>query len=201
MKYILTLFLLLSITIFSGCNNHDSTKMTVNSDQADLNADRHRMPDGTLMKGHEHPMITITSAEQFLTEMIPHHQEAVDTSKILLESTTSKDLKLFLEKVIQVQTAEIEQMKTWLADKYKTPYDPKNAKYMPMMGDLTKVQGTLQEVAYINGMIVHHQGAIKMSEQLLNLEELDAELKVFANTIITAQSQEIDQLVNILSEL
>ena len=49
------------------------------------------------------------------------------------------------------------------------------------------------------GMIVHHLGAIRMSEDLLN-ETDRPELTQFANDIISAQQQEVEQMCAWLDE-
>lgn len=51
----------------------------------------------------------MTDAE-YVKEMIPHHQMAVDMSKELLQTTTNPELKQFAENVIEKQTSEIKQL-------------------------------------------------------------------------------------------
>ena len=51
----------------------------------------------------------------FLTDMIPHHQGAVEMAQMLLkDASISRELKTFSEKIITAQTGEIEQMNMWL---------------------------------------------------------------------------------------
>jgi uncharacterized protein (DUF305 family) len=51
----------------------------------------------------------------FLTEMVPHHQGAVDMAKMLLNSTsTPENLRNFAQQIITAQEAEIKQMGEWL---------------------------------------------------------------------------------------
>jgi uncharacterized protein (DUF305 family) len=51
---------------------------------------------------------------EFLRQMIPHHEGAVEMSKALRSSDSYAELKEFSESIIKAQTAEIEQMKVWL---------------------------------------------------------------------------------------
>lgn len=51
----------------------------------------------------------------FLSEMIVHHEGAVDMAKMLLQDKTIKpELAEFANKIIAAQSPEIEQMKVWL---------------------------------------------------------------------------------------
>lgn len=47
---------------------------------------------------------------EYVKEMIPHHQMAVDMSKELLQTTQNPELKQFAENVIEKQTSEIKQL-------------------------------------------------------------------------------------------
>jgi uncharacterized protein (DUF305 family) len=52
--------------------------------------------------------------KNFLEGMIPHHQGAVDMSKLALKKALKPELKTFAQSVIKVQTAEIKQYQAWL---------------------------------------------------------------------------------------
>lgn len=60
----------------------------------------------------------VTDALSFISEMIPHHQEAVDSSTILLGQTQNTALKSILENIISGQDSEITMMKNRLSDQY-----------------------------------------------------------------------------------
>lgn len=136
--------------------------------------------------------IAITDEKSFLLEMIPHHQEAVESSELLLQTVLDPDLKQFLTDVITVQTQEITQMKSWLKDWYKEEYSDKS-NYMPMMGELDNYSGEELEKMYIEGMIRHHQGAIAMAEKVIELKPRN-EIEQMANDIVTVQQQEVNIL-------
>lgn len=85
------------------------------------------MQNGMMMKGNtmQGMMMDMTAGMQgksgkdlekaFLTEMIPHHQGAVDMAKMLLASTsTPENLRNFAQQIIDAQTKEIGQMNEWL---------------------------------------------------------------------------------------
>jgi uncharacterized protein (DUF305 family) len=50
----------------------------------------------------------------FIKSMIPHHQGAVDMAKVELKYGKDPQARAFAEKVIEAQTAEIEEMNAWL---------------------------------------------------------------------------------------
>ncbi len=120
--------------------------------------------------------------------MIPHHQEAVDTSKIILEKSTSRELKAIATKIVTAQEKEITQMKGWLKDWY--PNSILKAEYMPMMQDLSKLSGHDLEDAFIADMIKHHEGAIAMAKEVLEISQRP-EIVSIAKNIISTQKAEI----------
>ena len=51
------------------------------------------------------------SEEEFIAEMIPHHQEAIDTSRIISTLTQNTGLANIAEKILSGQTQEVSMMK------------------------------------------------------------------------------------------
>lgn len=64
-------------------------------------------------------------------------------------------------------------------------------KEMMQQEDSSKTSMSDQE--FINGMIEHHEGAVSMAKEAL-VKSKRAELKTFAQNIITAQTTEIEQM-------
>lgn len=155
----------------------------------------------------------VTDEVSFLSEMIPHHQEAIDTSAHLLTQTANTGLKLILVNIMSGQANEIKMMKKRLSDSYSgVDY---NVQYMPMMRDTNNITDTkVLEKMYMEDMIVHHQWAIDMANKLLTimkeqdpLVKLSAEgmaqrqtLKAFAQDIIDTQTREITQFQELLQK-
>ena len=140
--------------------------------------------------GTKVPEQTMQATEKkFLLSMIPHHEEAVDTSKYVLSQTKDAELRDFLIKVIAVQTAEIEQMKSAYKLLIGEDYKP-DGQYEPMMGELQSLSGLLLEKSYVQGMIAHHQGAISMAKKIVEFGE-SSTLASFAQGIIDAQRSEV----------
>lgn len=68
-----------------------------------------------------------------------------------------------------------------------------------MVNDLEKETGEARDAAFLEGMIVHHQGAIEMA-QIVAKSTKRPELKQMANDIISAQTAEITTMQGWLKE-
>jgi uncharacterized protein (DUF305 family) len=77
-------------------------------------ADMQPMVDASQGKMPGHSMSMGNADKNFLENMIPHHQSAVDMAKLALIKAVRPELKTFAQGVIDVQTKEITQYETWL---------------------------------------------------------------------------------------
>lgn len=144
-------------------------------------------------------MADVESEFDYLANMIPHHEEAIVAAQALLAGTETPELEIFAQSIIDVQTAELAQMRTWLATWY--PGRDATVDYEPMMRDLAGLTGEVLDRAFLEDMIPHHMGAVMMSQQLLSrgLAEHDAVVP-FAEGIRDAQHAEIFQMATWLRE-
>ncbi|MBX3099461.1 MAG: DUF305 domain-containing protein [Salinibacterium sp.] len=126
----------------------------------------------------------------FLAMMIPHHEEAITAAEVLKAGTDRPEMREFAQSIIDTQTREVVQMRTWLAAWY--PGRDTSVDYTPMMRDLTGLQGDALDRAFLDDMIPHHMAAVMMSQQLLSSGLADhTEVEPFAQTIRDAQRAEI----------
>ncbi len=58
--------------------------------------------------------VTGDADRDFVASMIPHHQDAIDMAKIVLERGKDEEVRKLAEAVIAAQGTEIAQMKAWL---------------------------------------------------------------------------------------
>lgn len=146
--------------------------------------------------GSTHTM-TITDKQSFAEAMIPHHQQAIDMSAYAQTNTSNPDILAIAEKITAEQGPEIGTMTPWL--------DGKSVNYMMMMdgmlspmelSDLRAAKDGDFDKLYIQYMISHHEGAVKMAADAMNAN--DPELSAFANAIIVAQTAEIEELLALL---
>ena len=134
----------------------------------------------------------VTDDKSFLENMIPHHIEAINTSKIIIQSTKDTELKAFATAVISDQNKEVEMMKTLYKSLTKNDYKD-NGLYEPMMTKMNSMMDIDLDKAYIKGMIEHHEGAIEMAKKVLPITKL-SDVKILANSISTNQTKEVEKL-------
>lgn len=143
--------------------------------------------------GHMMPGMAVSNEFEFLSEMIPHHQEAIDTAQRVLKYSDRPEMRQFAQHIITVQSNEIKQMRTWLQQWY--PGQTSNQVYQPMMRDLSQLKGKDLDQAFLQDMIWHHMGAVMMSQMLINHGLVQHNpVRPFALNIANTQRQEIWQM-------
>lgn len=150
-------------------------------------------PMGRGMMNEMGAMADIDSEYDYMSSMIPHHEEAVQNARILRDRTNRAEMREFAQDIIEVQSREIDQMTEWLERWY--PDRPARADYEPMMGDYTGMNGDELDVGFLQDMIPHHMAAVMMSQQLLGgrLAEHD-QVAELARGIRDAQLREIRRM-------
>ncbi len=186
--------------------------------QDDVPAGMHRMPDGSLMGnpstptkqndsgmgmmgGMDHSMMMVKSEREFLEDMIPHHQEAVDTAKeVLARGGSTPEIKKLAEDIIVAQEKEIAMMKGWYQDWYGETYvaDPKD--YKPMMRDLSTLSGAALDKVFLEDMVMHHMGAIMMAQSVQPYIE-NQEITDLTKAIMDTQTAEIELMRTLIKGL
>lgn len=131
--------------------------------------------------------------------MIPHHQEAIDNSLIVIEKSTNEEVKALASKIVAAQNSEVAIMEGRLNERY--PHDALQSSYEDMMPDLSTLEGDALDKAYLEGMIEHHEGAIQMANDVLMLAERKPEVDQLAVNIKTTQTEEIDEMKAILETI
>lgn len=154
--------------------------------------------------------LTYSISDNFIVQMIPHHQAAIEMSRNILKYTTNIPLQNIALRIIEEQTKSIENM---LNIKYKCAKltNPKQDVYFYQL-KVNQIMQTMfyeMENAYTNNqinadfireMIPHHQGAIKMSVNALKYD-ICPELKPILNAIISSQEKGIEQMQQLLQDI
>jgi uncharacterized protein (DUF305 family) len=151
----------------------------------------------------------------FVRHMIPHHQQAIEMSDIVLAKHGVDPRVTELANTIKAaQGPEIQQMQDWL-NQWGNPPMPTMAPgdmQMPAPGGmpgmlserelnaLREAEGVDVNRLFLTQMIAHHAGAISVAQT--EIEEGQSPPAVaMARSIVTSQQQEIDTMQGILGSL
>ena len=128
---------------------------------------------------------------KFAEEMIPHHEQAILMSDIALTNSTSDEILALARDIKSAQAPEIELMDSWAG---VNPSTHMGHTMDGMLSDeeiqsLRDAEGVTFDRLFLEGMIKHHEGAIKMAQKVLDSK--NAEVAALALAIIEAQEKEI----------
>ena len=154
-----------------------------------------------------------TQEKAFLSAMVPHHQSAIDMAKAAEGKIESPELRRLQRAIERTQTAEIREMERIHRRLLRSPLRPDEQ--APSQLGLSASEAGMDHgahVAHIRGarapvdrafaaaMIPHHEGAVRMSEAVLETAT-DRELRDLAQGIIAAQRAEVRTLERIERDL
>jgi uncharacterized protein (DUF305 family) len=143
----------------------------------------------------------------FATNMIPHHQQAVELSQLVADRSTNQELIALANQISAAQQPEINAMRVFLVQWNENPQDSTGGhqghdKMAGMvdeatMSKLKSSNGAEFDKLWLQSMIAHHQGAIEMAKaELANGQNVDA--KRMAQNIVDTQQAEINQMNRML---
>ena len=140
-----------------------------------------------------------SSEADYLAMMIPHHQEAVDSARELLQITQRQEMVDLLESIIEEQTSEIEMMQSWLAEYH--PGTQASEAYQPMMRSYDGLDPLEADLVFLEDMHRHHMHAVMTSRMLLRSSAVEnREVGQLARSIISSQLAEIDLMRDLYAE-
>jgi len=138
----------------------------------------------------------------FLQMMIPHHQQAVDMADMAIARSANTELLVIARAIKVGQTAEIEQMRKWLADNGVREGVGHHMNMGSMlsdaeMADLDAASGDTFDQLWLAGMISHHEGALHMITMID--DSANPEMRAFAAAIDVTQTREIGEMRALLT--
>ena len=149
------------------------------------------------------------SDAQFMRDMIPHHQQALEISQLAPDRTNSPQLLEIAGKIEAAQGDEIAFMEQWLTSRGEL-IDQSHAHtgHRAMKGMATEAQmaslaaasGVEFDRQFLSLMIAHHEGAIDMVEALMEQpgSAYDPTLFEFTTDVSNDQSKEIELMHGLL---
>ena len=152
---------------------------------------------------------------QFMQDMIPHHNQAVQMSALVGDRTNLPELRDIAGRIDSSQADEIEFMEQWLSERGETvpeatahsamhtSHDMAGMASPEDMAELARLEGTNFDRKFLTLMIAHHEGAVKMVEELLDQpgSAYDPVLYQFVTDVTNDQTQEIERMNGLLASL
>ena len=130
----------------------------------------------------------------FAEQMIPHHEQAIEMSEIALLNTTNPDVLQLAQEIKDAQSPEIELMKSWTGVKASTHagHAMDGMLSESELSVLRQAKGKEFDVSFLQAMIKHHEGAIKMAQEVAN--SMNKDVANLSAAIIQAQELEIAKM-------
>lgn len=148
---------------------------------------------------------------EFMQGMIAHHAQAVVMSNMAGSHGANPQVLKLSNKIDQSQLPEIDIMQKWLRRYNQFAPDTSSWRHMRMDGmlsdeqlaELDAARGVVFDRAYLQMMIQHHAGALKMVDDLFATPKAaqEVDVGVFANDVVTAQTGEIGIMRRLLTQL
>ncbi len=149
------------------------------------------------------------SDAQFMRDMIPHHQQALEMSRLAPGRTNSSELLEIAGKIEAAQGDEIAFMEQWLISRGESidqshahtgHHRMKGIATEAQMSSLAAASGVEFERQFLSLMIAHHEGAIDMVEALMEQpgSAYDPTLFEFTTDVSNDQSKEIELMHGLL---
>ncbi len=195
-----------------GSSSEDSASSSAGHDMSSMST-------GTTTTGTSSSTTPVDQA--FVRQMVPHHEMAVEMARIAQENGQRAEITALADDIIAAQDAEIAKMKkiaasldvrlesmNGVAHAEHSAMDDSNSRTMDAnlktLGLTTEEAGMSMDMdllttakpfdrAFIDMMIPHHQGAIRMARAEL-AQGKDPKLRAIADAIVAAQKKEITQM-------
>jgi uncharacterized protein (DUF305 family) len=156
--------------------------------------------------------VRFTAADvRFMQGMIGHHAQAVEMTALVDARTTREDIRLLARRIDLSQLDEIRMMKDWLTSRGQ-PLPDEHAHHRPgglmpgmltadQMSRLAAAKGDAFDRLFLESMIEHHEGALKMVEELFATAGAgqESEIFAFASDVDADQRMEIDRMRGLLA--
>ncbi len=160
-----------------------------------------------MIKGMTEADLTDSISHNFIVQMIPHHEAAIQMSRNLLQYTTFVPLERIAQNIVTEQTESIRQMQDALTScSRQRNTDEELRSYQRCVRQIMQTMFRQMQqapeandinIAFMKEMIPHHQGAIRMSENALRFP-ICPQLKPILEAIITSQKKGVREMEQLL---
>jgi uncharacterized protein (DUF305 family) len=185
--FTITIIIIAGLAVYINSANSIKTNILPNRDNQNMQA----MDHGTM----NHSTPDITDDKTFIEYVIPHHQEAIDSSQEVLKFTKDPELIIFLNNVIQSQSNEVKTLKNYYKNWFGGEYIDTYVKPQQRFTGMTTI---LVEKNYVQNMLGHHSGIINVAKKILTDSSFQykPEILDLSKNIIKDQEADNIQLQN-----
>lgn len=151
---------------------------------------------------------TRTFEINFLAGMIPHHQMAIDMSRLAVMYATDPQVKDLARRIISEQRPEIARMNRYLAvdgiRNYRPGKAPDEVTDLHMLGS---ERGAAFDRAFLTMMVEHHTMAVEGNDmgmvgaRAAQTRAAQPGIRALAGNIVATQTREISEMQGILARL
>ncbi|HEX7047760.1 MAG TPA: DUF305 domain-containing protein [Gammaproteobacteria bacterium] len=145
---------------------------------------------------------------RFMQDMIPHHYQAVQMAALVADRTNRPELIDVAGRIDASQEDEIAFMQKWLRERGERVPEPDAHAGMhtghlmagmatpQQMAELASLKGVAFDRMFLELMIAHHEGAVRMVEELLEQpgSAYDPVLLEFTTDVTNDQNAEIERM-------
>lgn len=140
----------------------------------------------------------------FVDMMIPHHEQALVLADLAFNYAEDSEVLRLAEEIRSAQDAEVDMMRSWYANSDIVPRSQDHSEMAGMLSDeqleaLGNLRGREFDIAWLEGMIEHHEGAIAMAD-MVKFSKTPAVIE-FAEHLVILQQREIDEMSSLLELL
>jgi len=162
-----------------------------------------------MIQGMTQAELTDSVSRNFIVQMIPHHEAAIEMSQSLLRYTTFAPLRQIACGIIEEQTKSIADMRAALEAcggllnpeqdlcLYQRRFQQITGEMFRRMDDAPATDNL--NIDFMREMIPHHEGAIRMSENALCFP-ICPELKPILQAIIVSQKEGVRKMERLLRD-
>ncbi len=149
---------------------------------------------------------------RFMQDMIPHHYQAVQMAALVADRTNRPELVDTAGRIDASQKDEIAYMQKWLRERGENVPEPAEHQAMhtdhrmagmatpEQMAELADLEGAAFDRMFLDLMIAHHTGALRMVEELLEQPgtAYDPVFFEFTTDVTNDQNAEIERMHGLL---
>ena len=163
-----------------------------------------------MIQGITTAKLTQSISHNFIVQMIPHHQAAVRMCRNILEYSDDRAVRRLAQRIIAQQTQGIQTMEGLLPQCGQLPSPQMDLRLCQRRTELifremfsqmrATPEGNRLDAGFMQEMIPHHLGAVRMSQNTLRYE-ICTGLAPVLRSIIDTQCREVRQMRALLQRM